>query len=168
MAAAARSVGSQSSWAMISLTMVPTTSNEKWFGRERSQHMASNSRAVSAQEQQVMFDLATGFLAYRRHSDVRTVAAALGHLARAGAAVFRGEVNDAYSRFTTRSSFTPSGTGSPAMPHTPRHDNARKTHHVRRSRIRRRQAPVCISQMRALPAEAVDANEVAFRSAVRR
>lgn len=58
--------------------------------------MAPNSRALSAEEQQVMFDLATGFLAYRRDSDVRTVAAALGHLARAGALVVRGDVNDAY------------------------------------------------------------------------
>jgi hypothetical protein len=58
--------------------------------------MASNSRALSAEEQQVMFDLATGFLAYRRHSDVRTVAAGLIHLARAGAMVIRGDVNDAY------------------------------------------------------------------------
>jgi hypothetical protein len=58
--------------------------------------MASNSRALSAQEQQVMFDLATGFLAYRRHSDVRTAAAALDEQARAGAMVIRGDVNDAY------------------------------------------------------------------------
>jgi hypothetical protein len=58
--------------------------------------MASNSRALSAEEQQVMFDLATGFLAYRRDSDVRTAANALDELARAGAAVFRGDGNDAY------------------------------------------------------------------------
>jgi hypothetical protein len=58
--------------------------------------MASNSGALSAEEQQVMFDLVTGFLAYRRHSDVRTAAAALGELARAGAVVIRGEVNDVY------------------------------------------------------------------------
>jgi hypothetical protein len=43
-----------------------------------------------------MFDLATGFLAYRRNSDVRTAAAALDELARVGAAVFHGDVNDAY------------------------------------------------------------------------
>jgi hypothetical protein len=43
-----------------------------------------------------MFDLATGFLAYRRDSDVPTAAAALDALARAGAMVIRGDVNDAY------------------------------------------------------------------------
>jgi hypothetical protein len=58
--------------------------------------MAPNSRALSAAEQQVMFDLATGFLAYRRNSDVRTAAAALDELARVGAAVLHGDVNDAY------------------------------------------------------------------------
>ena len=58
--------------------------------------MASNSRALSAEEQQVMFDLATGFLAYRRDSDVRTTATALSEMARAGTLVVRGEVNDAY------------------------------------------------------------------------
>ena len=58
--------------------------------------MASNSRGLSAEEHQVMFDLATGFLAYRRHSDVRAAAAALDELASAGAVVFHGDVNDAY------------------------------------------------------------------------
>jgi hypothetical protein len=58
--------------------------------------MASNSRGLSAQERQVMFDLATGFLAYRRHSDVRAAAATLNEWASAGAVVFCGDVNDAY------------------------------------------------------------------------
>ena len=58
--------------------------------------MAPHSRALSAEEQQVMFDLATGFLAYRRDADVRATAAALDDLSRAGAVVYRGDVNDAY------------------------------------------------------------------------
>jgi hypothetical protein len=58
--------------------------------------MASTSRTLSPDERQVMFDLATGFLAYRRNSDVQTAAAALDELKRAGALVLRSEVNDAY------------------------------------------------------------------------
>jgi hypothetical protein len=58
--------------------------------------MASNSRTLLPDERQVMFDLATGFLAYRRNSDVQTAAAALDELARTGALVLRGDSNNAY------------------------------------------------------------------------
>jgi hypothetical protein len=58
--------------------------------------MASHRRVLSAAERQVMFDVATGFWAYRCNSDVRTAAAALNELAGSGAAVFRSDVDNAY------------------------------------------------------------------------
>ena len=57
--------------------------------------MADRSCPLAADERQVMFDLATGFVAYKSGSDVRTAATFLSHLIKQGRVVIRG-VNDAY------------------------------------------------------------------------
>jgi hypothetical protein len=58
--------------------------------------MADRSCPLAADERQVKFDLATGFVACKSGSDVRTAATFLSHLIEQGEVVIRGDVNDAY------------------------------------------------------------------------
>ena len=58
--------------------------------------MADRNCPQAPEERQVMFDLATGFVAYKSGSDVPTAATFLSQLIERGEVVIRGDVNDAY------------------------------------------------------------------------
>lgn len=58
--------------------------------------MANRNCPQAPEERQVMFDLATGFVAYKSGSDVPTAATFLSQLIERGEVVIRGDVNDAY------------------------------------------------------------------------